>query len=73
MDKAHIHILKHMVIVNVLPFLSLTINALGNSELDELNKKVQFSSKVPFLANFELNLVHFFPKELELNESSIFW
>ena len=42
------------------------------SVLDELNEKVQFSSKVHFLVNFELNLVHFFPKELELNKSSVF-
>ena len=37
------------------------------SVLDELNEKVQFSSKVRFLVNFELNLVHFSKKELELN------
>ena len=37
------------------------------SVLDELNEKVQFSSKVRFLANFELNLAHFSKKELELN------
>ena len=31
-----------------------------DSELDELNEKVQFSSKVRFLANFELNGSSFF-------------
>ena len=38
-----------------------------SSVLHELNEKVQFSSKVRFLVNFELNLVHFSKKELELN------
>ena len=48
-----------------LPYYILNLEKF--SELDELNEKVQFSSKVCFLANFELNLAHFSKKELELN------
>ena len=46
---------------------SLSSFSVLSSVLDELNEKVQFSSKVRFLVNFELNLVHFSKKELELN------
>ena len=48
------------------------IKSNNSSVLDELNEKVQFSSKVRFLANFELNLAHFSQKNFEMNESSIF-
>ena len=42
------------------------------SELDELNEKVQFSSKVRFLANFELNGVRFLPKNLNWTKVRFF-
>ena len=58
----HISRLGKVLCVNIMHASNLAVYC-----LHELNEKVQFSSKVPFLVNFELNLVHFSKKELELN------
>ena len=42
------------------------------SVLDELNEKVQFSSKVHFYGELELNLVHFLAKWTWTELSSLF-